>query len=187
MRVTAAVRAAALACSVMSDAILAAIIAATATLCASFLQLRIALAREADARSRGQPISRRRSRLPMILIGIMLFASAVGGFALSQWLGSSQRVAQADLQRELRERVAELGAAVTALQRISATVVPAATPAAADAALPAGTDAPLDPAPAPALPGNATSIGNDATPATAAPLTAAATDGAPILAQAPAP
>jgi hypothetical protein len=172
MRVTAAIRAAALACSVMSDAILAAIIAATATLCASFLQLRIALAREADARSRGQPISRRRSRLPMILIGIMLFASAVGGFALSQWLGSSQRVAQADLQRELRERVAELGAAVTALQRISATAaVPDATPAAADAA----------------LPGNATTIGNDAIPATAAPLAASATDSAPILAQAPAP
>jgi hypothetical protein len=190
MRVTAAIPAAALACSVMSDAILAAIIAATATLCASFLQLRIALAREADARSRGQPISRRRSRLPMILIGIMLFASAVGGFALSQWLGSSQRVAQADLQRELRERVAELGAAVAALQHISAAAaVPAAAPAVAEAAAPAGTAATLAPTTAPTLPVDATPIGNEAMPASAAPPPQAtsAIDGPPILAQAPAP
>ena len=137
----------------MSDAVLAAIIAATATLCASFMQLRMALAKEADARSRGQPISRRRGRLPMILIGIMLLASAVGGFALSQWLGGSQRSAQADLQRELRERVAELGTAVAALERLNAAAAVAATnppppdaTAPADAPAAAGMPRPVAPA-----------------------------------------
>ncbi|MFO1402166.1 MAG: hypothetical protein U1F06_01830 [Steroidobacteraceae bacterium] len=170
----------------MSDAILAAIIAATATVCASFLQLRAALARDADARARGQVISRRRSRLPLILVGIMLLASAIGGFALSQWLGGSQRSAQADLQRELRDRVAELGTAVAALQQLAArSAAPAAgvpagtgaapTPAAAAAA--AGTE----PAPAAASSGVAPPSGAAAIPASTNPAEP------PILAQAPAP
>jgi hypothetical protein len=136
----------------MSDAVLAAIIAATATLSASFLQLRMALARDADARSRGQPISRRRGRVPMILIGIMLLASAVGGFALSQWLGDSQRSQQADLQRELRERMAELTVAVTALERLhTAALVPAMDPLASGTAPPPDAPAAAD-APRPVVP-----------------------------------
>ena len=166
----------------MSDAVLAAIIAATATLCATFMQLRMALAKEADARSRGQPISRRRGRLPMILIGIMLFASAVGGFALSQWLGDSQRSAQADLQRELRERVAELGVAVAALERLqAAAAVPVTTPlprdalASADAGAPAvapgAAQATADPLPSALAALPAAAAGSDATTVSAATAT----------------
>ncbi|MCC7462406.1 MAG: hypothetical protein IT480_08085 [Gammaproteobacteria bacterium] len=173
----------------MSDAVLAAIIAATATLCASFLQLRVALAKEADARSRGQPISRRRSRLPMILIGVMLVASAVGGFALSQWLGGSQRTAQADLQRELRDRLTELGMAVTALQRLAA-MAPAGPAASVDTALTAQPDAvsghAIAPEASPPPPGAAEDA---AAPASTAPAALPVPEGAaaPILAQAPAP
>jgi hypothetical protein len=166
----------------MSDAVLAAIIAATATLCATFLQLRVALAREADARSRGQAISRRRSRLPMILVGIMLLAAAVGGFALSQWMGSSQRSAQADLQRELRDRVAELGAAVAALQGLAANpsqaaALAASAPPTAGAPLPAATAAPV---------AAAATVATTATAATAA-TTVAATTALPAAAGEPPP
>jgi hypothetical protein len=172
----------------MSDAVLAAIIAATATLCASFMQLRAALAKEADARSRGQPISRRRSRLPMILIGIMLVASAVGGFALSQWLGGSQRTAEADLQRELRDRVVELGAAVAALQQLAsapaATALPSAGSPGTVAAAPAAPAAEADAAAN--LPG---ANPPSATPAGAvlAPLASSAAASSPMVAQAPTP
>jgi type II secretory pathway pseudopilin PulG len=167
----------------MSDAVLAAIIAATATLCASFMQLRATLAKEADARSRGQPISRRRSRLPMILIAVMLLASAVGGFALSQWLGGSQRTAQADLERELRERVAEISAAAARLERLAAASAPAQAepqdPQAA-AAAPFAADAATSPAtvPTPA----------PAPPAAAVPTAAAAppVDAGSLVAQGPA-
>ncbi len=175
----------------MSDAVLAAIIAATATLCASFMQLRMALAREADARSRGQPISRRRGRLPMILIGIMLLASAVGGFALSQWLGDSQRTAQADLQRDLRERVADLSAAVAALERLGAASAVAATNPGTTAALTPPEPQPAADSPA-AAPLTAATTATTATTAmesgtaravVAAPLP----DARPMVAQGPAP
>lgn len=114
----------------MSDAVLAAIIAAMATLCATFLQLRTTLAREADARSRGQPVSRRRSRLPIILLGVMLLASAVGGFALSQWLGLPQRSSQAAILLELREQVTRLNSAIAALDQMRpASAIPTPTQA----------------------------------------------------------
>jgi hypothetical protein len=185
----------------MSDAVLAAIIAATATLCASFMQLRVALAREADARSRGQPVSRRRSRLPMILVGIMLLAAAVGGFALSQWLGSTQRSAEADLQRELSERVAELSAAIGRLERLNAAAAGGASAAAAPAApetvmpsaMPVAASAP-GPTPAPgeaaaAAPAAAAEIPAVAAAAQLVPPAAPTplADARPVLAQGSAP
>ena len=168
----------------MPDAVLAAIIAATATLSASFLQLRMALARDADARSRGQPISRRRGRLPMILIGIMLLASAVGGFALSQWLGDSQRSAQADLQRDLRERMAELATVVATLERLNAA---AATP---DPAVAADSPQPVLPATAADAPSPAGAVLPVATAATAtgadpALVAVPLADARPMVAQSP--
>jgi hypothetical protein len=165
----------------MPDAVLAAIIAATATLSASFLQLRMALARDADARSRGQPISRRRGRLPMILIGIMLLASAVGGFALSQWLGDSQRSAQADLQRDLRERMAELATVVATLERLNAAAAP-------DSAVAANSPQPVLPATVADAPSPAAAVLPVATAATATgadPVLVAVPlgDARPMLAQ----
>jgi len=90
----------------MSDSVLAAIIAGTATLSASLLQLRSASLRNAVTRGSG-PASRRKSQLQrLILLGIVAGA-AVAGFALSQWLSEGERSAQAALQRELLARVAE--------------------------------------------------------------------------------
>src|SRR2546429_5642146 len=74
----------------MSDSVLAAIIAGTATLSASLLQLRSALLREA---ARGQSASRRKNRVQTILLLIVVGAAAVAGFALSQWLTPGERLA----------------------------------------------------------------------------------------------
>jgi hypothetical protein len=76
----------------MSDGVLAAIIAATATIFASFVQLKSSFAREVAARaSSSSSSSRKKSRLPMLLLMMMLGAAAVGGFALSQWLTEHER------------------------------------------------------------------------------------------------
>ncbi|TLY64854.1 MAG: hypothetical protein E6K47_16655, partial [Gammaproteobacteria bacterium] len=82
----------------MPDSVLAAIIAGTATLSASLLQLRSALLREA---TRGQSATRRKGRIQLIILLVVVGGAAIAGFALSQWLTSGERLAQNTLQREL--------------------------------------------------------------------------------------
>jgi hypothetical protein len=92
----------------MSDSVLAAIIAGTATLSASFLQLRTASLRD-GARGQSAAAARRKSRLQRIVLLVIIGAAAISGFALSQWLTEGERAAQTMLQHELQARVAELG------------------------------------------------------------------------------
>jgi nucleoid-associated protein YgaU len=92
----------------MSDPVLAAIIAGSATLSASLLQLRTAALRD-GARGQSGPAARRKSRLQRIVLLVIIGAAAVSGFALSQWLTEGERTAQTALQHELQARVAELG------------------------------------------------------------------------------
>src|SRR5499425_1517917 len=93
------------------DSVLAAIIAGTATLSASFVQLRSALLREAAGRT-----SRRRNRLQLIIFFAVIGAAGVCGFALSQWLTSGERSAQSVMQRELQARVAEISRTASQLE-----------------------------------------------------------------------
>ncbi|HEY6824567.1 MAG TPA: hypothetical protein VI195_09005 [Steroidobacteraceae bacterium] len=97
------------------DSVLAAIIAGTATLSASFVQLRSALLREAAA-GRASPAARRRNRLQLIILFAVIGAAGVCGFALSQWLTSGERAAQAVMQRELQERVSEISRTASQLE-----------------------------------------------------------------------
>ncbi len=90
----------------MSDSILAAIIAATATLSASLLQLRFSVARELAARAQS-PNGRKKSRAPFIVLFVMVSAAGIAGFSFSQWLTENERVARGTLEHELRARVEE--------------------------------------------------------------------------------
>jgi hypothetical protein len=97
------------------DSVLAAIIAGTATLSASFVQLRSALLREAAA-GRSASASRRRNRLQLIILVAIIGAAGVCGFALSQWLTAGERAAQSVMQRELQARVAEISRTASQLE-----------------------------------------------------------------------
>jgi hypothetical protein len=91
----------------MTDGVLAAIIAACATICASFLQIRASFSKEVAGRA--FPSSgRRKSRKPLLFVFLMLGGAGVGGFALSQWLMERERTMQAALQQELQARIATL-------------------------------------------------------------------------------
>jgi hypothetical protein len=90
----------------MSDSVLAAIIAGTATLSASFLQFRSASLRDGGARQ--STAARRKNRLQRLVLLVIIGAAAVSGFALSQWLTDGERAAQGALQRELQARIAEI-------------------------------------------------------------------------------
>jgi hypothetical protein len=91
----------------MTDGVLAAIIAAGATMFASFLQLRSSFAREVAARSSSSS-SRRKSRLPFLMMMVMLSGAAVGGFALSQWLADHERAVQNAQLESLQANIATL-------------------------------------------------------------------------------
>jgi len=97
------------------DSVLAAIIAGTATLSASFVQLRSALMREAAA-TRSSSAARRRNRLQLIILCAIIGAAGVCGFALSQWLTAGERAAQGVMQRELQARVAEISRTASQLE-----------------------------------------------------------------------
>jgi hypothetical protein len=97
----------------MSDSILAAVIAGTATLSASLLQLRAAILREA---TRGQSAVRRKGRVQLIILLVIVGAAAVCGFALSQWISSGERLAQRTMQQELQARVAEISRTASQLE-----------------------------------------------------------------------
>ena len=100
----------------LPESVLAAIIAGTATLSASFLQLRSALLRDSAGPRTPSAASRRRGRLQLIILLVIIGAAAVSGFALSQWLNEGERAAQGVMQRELQARVAELGRAANQLE-----------------------------------------------------------------------
>src|ERR1700757_5031428 len=97
----------------MPDSVLAAIIAGSATLSASLLQLRTALLREA---ARTPSAARRRRRLQLIILLVVIGAAAVCGFSLSQWLTSGERLAQKTMQQELQARVAEISRTASELE-----------------------------------------------------------------------
>ena len=91
----------------MSDGVLAAIIAATATVLATLLQLKVQLAREVAARAR-TPNARSKSHLPRLVLGVMIVGAGVGGFALSQWVAEHRRAAQEVVTAELRARIEQM-------------------------------------------------------------------------------
>ena len=100
--------------SPMPDSVLAAIIAGTATLSASFLQFRSAALR--DGRPDKSAAARRKNRLQRIVLLVIIGAAVVSGFALSQWLTEGERAAQGALQRELQARIAEISRTAGALE-----------------------------------------------------------------------
>jgi hypothetical protein len=103
----------------MSDAVLAAIITATATVCMSLLQLRFSLSKDGGARVQSAG-GRRKGRGPFAILFVIIIASAVGGFALSQWLTENERISQSILQHELQDRVDQITRTANQLEQTRA-------------------------------------------------------------------
>jgi len=90
----------------MSDGVLAAIIAASATVFAALLQLKASFT-SAATRARATNV-RGKSRLPQLVIATMLVGAGVCGFALSQWIADHRRAAQDLVAAELRARIEQM-------------------------------------------------------------------------------
>ncbi|HEY0720856.1 MAG TPA: hypothetical protein VGE50_06345 [Gammaproteobacteria bacterium] len=89
-------------------ALLASLIGATATITASLLNLRMAWKKELLARANHKPVTRKQSRGPVLPVLALLVASAVGGFALSYYLGSKGRAEAEAREAELRSKLDQL-------------------------------------------------------------------------------
>ena len=104
----------------MSDPVLAAIITATATICMSLLQLRFSLGKDGGARSQTTSGGKRKGRGPFAVLFVIIIASAVGGFALSQWLTENERVSQSVREHELQDSVEKITRTANQLEQTRA-------------------------------------------------------------------
>jgi hypothetical protein len=100
-------------------ALLASLIGATATITASFLNLRMAWKKELLARANQKPVTKKSSRGPILALLALLLASAVGGFALSYYLGLKGRTDTVALEAELRSKIEQLNVSALRLEKVS--------------------------------------------------------------------
>jgi hypothetical protein len=99
--------------------VVAAAVAATGTVIGALVQLRVAWRREVSERARGVPVTKKSRRGPVLAVGVLLVAAAVGGFAFSQYLvGQSVRDSVA-LRVELNTQLAQISATTERLERAS--------------------------------------------------------------------
>ncbi len=101
----------------VSEPLTAALIGALATVAAALVQLRISWRREMKERERGQPITKKTRRGPVIVVFALLAAAAVGGFALSQYFVSLREGDRDALRADLQSKLSEINATAIRLEQ----------------------------------------------------------------------
>jgi hypothetical protein len=100
-----------------SDPVYAAFIGAGATMLTALVQLRMSWRRELKERERGQPITRKTRRGPVLFVLALTIAAAVGGFALSQYLMSLRDGDRDALRADLQSKLTEISASAARLEQ----------------------------------------------------------------------
>src|SRR5437773_11898668 len=101
----------------LSEPITAALIGARAAVAGALVQLRVAWRREMKERERGQPITRKTRRGPVIVVFALLAAAAGGGFALSQYFVSLREGDRDALRADLQAKLSEINATAMRLEQ----------------------------------------------------------------------
>jgi hypothetical protein len=101
----------------LSEPLTAALIGALATVAGALVQLRISWRREMKERERGQPITKKTRRGPVIVVFALLVAAAVGGFALSQYFVSLREGDRDALRADLQSKLSEINATAMRLEQ----------------------------------------------------------------------
>src|SRR5262245_57204796 len=100
-----------------SESLIAAAIGALATVITALIQLRISWRKELRERERGQPITKKTRRGPVLVVFALMIAAAVGGFALSQYFVSLQTTSREELRADLNAMRAELSATAAKVEQ----------------------------------------------------------------------
>lgn len=93
-----------------SDSLIAAFVGALATIVTALIQLRISWRKELKERERGQPITKKARRGPVMVVFVLMIAAAVGGFALSQYFVSLREGDRDALRADLQSKLSEINA-----------------------------------------------------------------------------
>ena len=101
----------------LSEPLMASMVGALATVAAALVQLRISWRKEMKERERGQPITKKTRRGPVIVVFALLAAAAVGGFALSQYFVSLREGDRDSLRADLQSKLSEINATATRLEQ----------------------------------------------------------------------
>jgi hypothetical protein len=99
-----------------SDPIAAAFIGAAATVLTALVQLRFSWRKELKERERGQPITRKTRRGPVIAVFVLMIAAAAGGFFLSQYVVTLREEDRDTLRAELQTQLSEISASAARLE-----------------------------------------------------------------------
>jgi hypothetical protein len=100
-----------------SDSLIAAAVGALATVITALIQLRISWRKELRERERGQPITKKSRRGPVMVVFALMIAAAVGGFALSQYFVSLREGDRDSLRADLQSKLAEINATAMRLEQ----------------------------------------------------------------------
>ena len=101
----------------LSEPLMASMVGALATVAAALVQLRISWRKEMKERERGQPITKKTRRGPVIFVFILVVAAAVGGFALSQYFVSLREGDRDALRADLQAKLSEINATAMRLEQ----------------------------------------------------------------------
>ena len=106
----------------LSDPVVsAALIGASATVLTALIQLRMSWRREMRERERGQPITKKTRRGPVMAVFALIIAAGVGGFALSQYFVSLREGERDTLRADLQAKLSEINATATRLEQARTT------------------------------------------------------------------
>lgn len=100
-----------------SDSLIAALVGATATVVTALVQLRLSWRKELRERERGQPITKKSRRGPVMVVFALMIAAAVGGFALSQYFVSLREGDRDALRSDLQSKLSEINATALRLEQ----------------------------------------------------------------------
>jgi len=100
-----------------SDSLIAAAVGALATVITALIQLRISWRKELRERERGQPITKKTRRGPVLVVFALMIAAAIGGFALSQYFVSLRTGDRDELRADLQSKLAEINATAMRLEQ----------------------------------------------------------------------
>lgn len=98
----------------LSEPVVAAMIGATATIVTALVQLRLAAKKQAAERMAGRPATRGNRWLAIVAL---MLASAVGGYAFSEYRGFAAREDDRMLRDEMHSRLKDIGAMAVRLEK----------------------------------------------------------------------